>query len=651
MPNVSELNEATLRHLYLKDLLTEKEIAHLYGTYQVKISRLRKKWGIPTLGKSGRLEASLPDLTPRQMELIMGSLLGDGWMQATSDASARFAEGHSLAQEDYLLWKYEALKPYVGPLRSGSKKAGDKVFRSRAFSTSSCPQLRPFYDLFYPGPAHKRRFPETLPDLMTPLMLAIWYMDDGSLKSTYHPSITFGLDSESLEYACDALRNLGLYPQLYDNADGTYTISFPGQDRSFFDLIESYVPSCMSHKLPPKDSEKRSTDKNARILTHDMATTLREQGHSQAEIADMFGVSRSTVSRRLKAPRKTLGRSKSHTLASAHNALKNLSTKNLEASERSGVSDIAYEILSSCPFPYPVPMKASKGKRQLQKLTHKDVWVDPKTQEILPRLMTGLKLAEGYFPTRYHARYKTQKSCYEAWFDESTLKRAIEIQLDCEDPVTPERVRKAIQYQVRTPTNFKPGVAKAIYERYTGYGMTTYDPCIGFGGRLVGALATGLHYIGTDVELASIEGAQKLSEDMELGDQVTLVHSPAEDYMLDREVDLVFTSPPYFDRERYSENPDQSWVKYGTDLESWVEGFLRPVIQNSYEALKPGGFLALNIRDLNMRNGDVVPLEEATCRTLIEEGFLEYETLKMPLASIGNESRNWEPIFVYRKPS
>jgi len=648
MPELDDLTPDLLRKLYEEDLLTETQIAKEYGTYQVKISRLRKKWGIPTLGKTGRLEARLPDLTPEQRELIMGSLLGDGWMQATSEASARFAEGHSLAQEDYLLWKYEILKPYAGSVRTGSKTVGTNVFLSKSFTTSSCPQLRPFYDLFYPAPERKRKFPENLPSLMTPLMLAVWYMDDGSLYKTYHPRITFGLDPDSLEHACEALRALKLFPHLYEHKDGTTTISFPGQDREFFDLIEPHVPDCMSHKLPPKDSAKREADTNARTLTHDIAKSLHEQGKSQGEIADMFGVSRSTVSRRLKAPRKRMGRPKGHTLASAHTALKNLSTKGLSPSEQETVASIAYEVLKTCPFPYPKRMTRSRAMIQLRKLQRKDVWVDSSTMEIQPRLMTGLRLAEGYFPLRYHARYKKAPSCYEAWFDEDKLKRAIEIQIKCEDPVTPERVRKAIQYQVRTPTNFKPGVAKALYERYAPPQSLVWDPCVGYGGRLLGALAAGVRYVGTDVEEGSISGAQELAEVLDLSSSVRLVRSPAEAFDPQEELSFVFTSPPYFDLERYSENPDQSWMRYGTSLEDWREGFLRPIVKTAYLRIVPKGFIAFNIRDFQTRT-EVIPLEDTVCRIMREEGFTEYETLKMPLASIGGEAKNYEPVFVFRK--
>lgn len=95
------------------ELLTDREIADRYGTYQVKINRLRKRLGIPTMSKGERAERALPPLTDRQVQLITGSLLGDGWMDATSDHSARFGEGHCVEQVDYTEWKAGILGPYV----------------------------------------------------------------------------------------------------------------------------------------------------------------------------------------------------------------------------------------------------------------------------------------------------------------------------------------------------------------------------------------------------------------------------------------------------------------------------------------------------------------------------------------------------------
>ena len=44
------------------------------------------------------------------------------------------------------------------------------------------------------------------------------------------------------------------------------------------------------------------------------------------------------------------------------------------------------------------------------------------------------------------------------------------------------------------------------------------------------------------------------------------------------EINIVFTSPPYFNRA-YSEDENQSYKKYASSYESWRDGFLKPTLQ------------------------------------------------------------------------
>ncbi len=64
---MDDLTPDILQRLYVEEGLTEKEIASLYETYQVKINRLRRNYGIPTVLKSERLD--LPAFTTIQMPI------------------------------------------------------------------------------------------------------------------------------------------------------------------------------------------------------------------------------------------------------------------------------------------------------------------------------------------------------------------------------------------------------------------------------------------------------------------------------------------------------------------------------------------------------------------------------------------------------
>lgn len=297
MLSVGDLTREELSRLYLDAGLTEGEIARRYGTYQVKVSRLRRSWGIPTVGKTGRITMSLPPLTDVQREVLTGSLLGDGYMSGTGAVSARYSESHSDAQRGYSDWKGGIFGPYVSSTTPTEKRVGDKVFRGTRLNGVTCTVMREFYDLFYPAPDRRRLFPADLHTRMTPLVLAVWYMDDGSLANRFHPRIAFGLDEISLLRALLALRGIGLRPTLH-RGNRAWDILFPGQSDKFFDLIRPHVPMCMSYKVP-KDSDRRDADRNARRLTPECARTLYEGGMSFADIARTFGVGSTTARRRV----------------------------------------------------------------------------------------------------------------------------------------------------------------------------------------------------------------------------------------------------------------------------------------------------------------------------------------------------------------
>lgn len=281
----TKLTFELLYDLYVRQCLTQRQIGERFGISQPKVSKLLRRWSIPRLIKSDRLR--LPPLTPIQHEVLLGSLMGDGSMSRTGKHTARFYEGHSPKQDAYTRWKADLLEPYTA-----------HVFESDglSFYTHGCRALRPYFDLFY-GEG-KRVFPVELPDQITPLALAVWYMDDGSVLRRFHPRISFGLDAVSLERADQALRQLGLIPKI--NPEGSnWSLTFPGQNDAFYELVSPHTPPCMAYKVPDLTARRKVyQNQHAAKLTSEEARRLRAAGHTYQEIADMYGVGLTTARRR-----------------------------------------------------------------------------------------------------------------------------------------------------------------------------------------------------------------------------------------------------------------------------------------------------------------------------------------------------------------
>ena len=159
------------------------------------------------------------------------------------------------------------------------------------------------------------------------------------------------------------------------------------------------------------------------------------------------------------------------------------------------------------------------------------------------------------------------------------------------------RLRQSLKIYTGTQavSNFRPTAAKLIYEKFGG--DVIWDMSCGWGGRLIGFLASSRpKYIGTEPSSKTFEGLKKIKKDFNyLTKSVELHKLGSEVFEPEKEsLDLCFTSPPYFDTEKYSDEETQSFKKYPTKDE-WINGFLRKTIENCFYGLKGNKYMLINI--------------------------------------------------------
>jgi hypothetical protein len=304
-------------------------------------------------------------------------------------------------------------------------------------------------------------------------------------------------------------------------------------------------------------------------------------------------------------------------------------------------------------------------------------------------------VADTYHPHRFHAHATDKISPVQAFLDDRRLRRAMKIELGL--PVTEKDEAEAaaeaeekdgeaaapptgkIGHTLFSPlltvlgtqacANFRPGYAAHLYRRFCPQDGTVLDTSTGYGGRLVGAIASRVvkRYVGIDPNVPTHIANQKLAHDLAapLGIRVELLNQPAEDVWIEvrdsphvwwwGQCDMAFTSPPYFAKERYSTDPTQSWVRYGDDKtgEGWRTCFLVPMMQLQYAALKPGAHAVVNIADVKIKNQSY-PLKQWTIDAGKEVGFvyLNTESFKMNQRVGANQMEGVaeEPVLIFRKP-
>ena len=243
--------------------------------------------------------------------------------------------------------------------------------------------------------------------------------------------------------------------------------------------------------------------------------------------------------------------------------------------------------------------------------------------------------------------------------------------------------------------NFPPLTARLLYEKFTDHieqdePLNIYDPSSGWGGRILGAMSSkkSIHYIGTDPNtdnwipelnksryeyVADFFNNEALETNpfweekkntyhyFQLGSEHVGDHPDFQQYK--GKLDMVFTSPPYFDREQYSDDDEQSFKAYPM-YSDWRDNFLKPTLTNAYNSLKNDRYLLWNIADIKIGKSVFHPLEQDSI-DIIESLGGEYKgKLKMLMASmIGVDQSNvknavsvdgtlskYEPIFIFRKP-
>ena len=117
-------------------------------------------------------------LTQRQKEILIGTLLGDAHLEKNGRYS-RVRVDHYSKHREYIYWLAQELLPFSLKPRQifETDKRNGKRYSRWHFSTKSLPIFEEFRKLFYGG--KRKIIPSLLAELISPLSLAIWYMDDG----------------------------------------------------------------------------------------------------------------------------------------------------------------------------------------------------------------------------------------------------------------------------------------------------------------------------------------------------------------------------------------------------------------------------------------------------------------------------------------
>ncbi|KKN07035.1 hypothetical protein LCGC14_1071140 [marine sediment metagenome] len=332
-----------------------------------------------------------------------------------------------------------------------------------------------------------------------------------------------------------------------------------------------------------------------------------------------------------------------------------------EESVKKQVVELFFQYYRKRGFPHNILTDDQKEDRMKRIINSKKVLLE---DDHLQVNFQGIDLVNGFHPHMMEAYYsRGEKSPYETFSNDEGLKDCINRWMELGKIPNPAGMRRILKTRdgTRGVVNFKPVIAKFIYDNYCPRDGKILDPCAGYSGRLAGCIASNrsLFYHGIDpngeTAIGNMEIASFFSTQYDVLGERIYKHNfrfdlgCAEEIMpgLNDKYDLIFTSPPFFNTEIYNEDKSQSSSKFDK-YNAWLNNFLFKIVDESYRLLNDSGHLALNVKNLTYYK-----IADDLCKHC-ESGWELEKTYNMRLSNsefsrkVGN---TWhiEPIFVFKK--
>lgn len=599
-----------IKKLYLEEGRSLNDVAEILKVSYGFLYRLTTEHSIR---RRSRKEASYAKnnlnciqtyFTEEEKQIVFGTVLGDGFITRNDTCESQLSIEHSIKQYDYLIWKADKLKEF----RTSVKPSSKDCFK---FTTSHLPLFTEIRKLFYPNDI--KIVTHSILEQLQPLALAVWYMDDGWLSLNNN-----GIGLCHLATHCFSLLEQELIKSYFlnkwelesrianDKKDDKlfYHIQFTAESsRKFIEIIRSYIHPTLLYKI----NENRKEYKESKTITKQ---ELLEKVNEKYSIY-----------------------------------------KNNEFLKKFLIDDVTDEDLKLIEtvrergFPYTVDNIRNLEKRfnNLKKLNYE-------IEEGIPFSLKGQEVGNYFCKAKVKATRKDKISLFDAFYDDVQLLKAFKyIKEKGLNINSVAHLRNSLHMipGVSLPSNFRASAAKWIYDKFNCKGKIVLDPCAGFGQRMTGAAAAGVSkYICYDV---NSELTEELKEEAKFLGTVsnTKFSIILEDYTqskLKEQIDFIFTSPPYFDREIYSKDEKQS-LNIGS-YEEWIEKFLKVLLQKSFSYLKNDGICCINIGNVGTKNTTNETIKLAT-----QIGFEYIKMFKYLLHKhrLYDHSKGYEPIFVFKK--
>lgn len=309
-------------------------------------------------------------------------------------------------------------------------------------------------------------------------------------------------------------------------------------------------------------------------------------------------------------------------------------------------------------FPYP---KYSKEELLLDydKVCNTKVNLETDDNNIilLNNTRNGNKIFYHFNPHYFSAKTNKDISMIDAFNDDEILLSVIKNRLGIiykeSFNITGAMIRQGMKstYSYGNVSIFNTNIAKYLYENYCPENGTVYDYSAGFGQRFVGCMATNknIRYVGCDPLKNNIDSINNIADFLGHKNNLELYCIGSEDFMPQKyksKINFSFSSPPYFDKEIYSDETSQAYS--GKSYNSFINDWWGRVCQNIKFMLKKDGIFAVNVS----KKYDDKNFAEDIKNKALEYGFILYKTIyiKNSISHLHKQNlkKNLEPIMLFK---
>jgi len=277
---------------------------------------------------------------------------------------------------------------------------------------------------------------------------------------------------------------------------------------------------------------------------------------------------------------------------------------------RDQLSQIAEAIVSNPSVLFKDPTTPEERQADYISLLKKEVSV---TEPLDSRSRPGHLLLDAHMPHFWTVRNWKGNSVAGLATHKHILEKALMTNLRMHTTPYVSEIRRTLCMVggLSNVTKYRAPLAKAIvqWSYILNPGAETIrvlDPCIGWGGRMIGALAAGsyVQFVGTEPCKETFQGLQNILADCpkEAAARVHIDSKTGETFLDEllqnaQTFDMVLTSPPYYNLELYSDEPTQSINTYPTWSE-WLTEWLEPLIARCNALLKEGGTSCWSVKNV-----------------------------------------------------